>query len=477
MSKNLESWIHRISDQEIPIFKNTVNAVSEVTRDDETSASDLAQVVLQDASLTARILKIANSVIYNPSKVQINTISRAVFFVGFNTIRTLSLSLAIIDALLKSGPREHVQSIMAQSLHAAVQAKAFAEARNDESPEEVFIASLLYRLGEMAFWCVAGKEGEEILQVMKDENCDAETAQMKVLGFTFKELTVGLTRDWHLGDLLSSAVNKPLLKNSRIQNITLAQDMAKESANSWSSNESRIILAKIAQHLDISEEKTRELVHDNARKAVATAQQYGANIAATLIPTPGSDTELLEDDIGDISEFPEPDAILQLNILRDLSAMLNESPNISLIMETILEGIYRGVGMDRAVFAMLTQDKSLLRAKNALGNKAEQFARAFSFNVQVNQNIFQHALQKNESIWINSDTKKEYKNILPSSIIETLGTDNFYISPIVINGRPIGLFYADRKPSSRELDANSFESMKHFSQQACMAILHISGKR
>ena len=476
MSKNLETWVHRISEQEIPIFKNTVNAVSEVTKDEETSASDLAQVVLQDASLTARILKIANSVIYNPAKVPINTVSRAVFFVGFNTIRTISLSLAIIDALLKSGPREHVLSIMAQSLHAAVQAKAFAEERGDDSPEEVFIASLLYRLGEMAFWCVAGEEGDEILRVMKEEGCDAETAQVKVLGFTFKQLTVALTRNWHLGDLLSSAVNKPLLKNPRIQNITLAQEIAIESTNGWNTNESRVVLGKIAQHLGLPEEETRELAHDNARKAVATAQQYGASIAATLIPTPGEEPELIEDDLGNLSEYPEPDAMLQLNILRDLSAMLNESPNLGLIMETILEGVYRGVGMDRAIFAMLNPDKTMLRAKNALGNNAEKFSRAFSFNISITPNIFQHALNENESIWINDDNKKEYKNILPSSLLEILATENFYISPVVINGRPVGLFYADRKPSNRELDAESFESLKHFGQQACMAIMHISAK-
>ncbi|MGD8811844.1 MAG: HDOD domain-containing protein, partial [Thioalkalispiraceae bacterium] len=420
MSKNLEAWVHRISDQEIPIFKNTVNAVSEVTEDDETSASDLAHVVLQDASLTARILRIANSVVYNPAKVPINTISRAVFFVGFNTIRTISLSLAIIDALLKSGPREYVHGIMAQSLHAAEQARSFAEQRGDESPEEVFIASLLYRLGEMAFWCVAGKEGEELLQVMEEEDCDAETAQLKVLGFTFKQLTVGLTRDWHLGDLLNSAVNKPLLKNPRIQNITLAQEMAKEAMNGWNSNESRVVLAKISQHLNLSDEKTRELVHDNARKAVATAQQYGATSAAKLIPSPDDESQYIEEEQIDLSEFPEPDPMLQLNILRDLSAMLNENPNLSLIMETILEGIYRGIGMDRAVFAMLTPDKSLLRAKNALGNNAEQFARHFSFNIKVNPNIFQHALEKNQSIWVHHENINEYKKILPGSLIETL---------------------------------------------------------
>ena len=148
MSKSLEAWVHRISEQDIPIFKHTVTAIAEVTQDDDSSASELAKVILQDASLTARILKIANSIAYNPSGVPINTISRAVFFIGFNTVRTISLSLAIIDALLKNRTREHVLEIMARSLHAAVQSRSFSEQRGDDSPEEVFIATLLYNLGK-----------------------------------------------------------------------------------------------------------------------------------------------------------------------------------------------------------------------------------------------------------------------------------------------------------------------------------------
>ena len=476
MSKSLEAWVHRISEQDIPIFKHTVTAIAEVTQDDDSSASELAKVILQDASLTARILKIANSIAYNPSGVPINTISRAVFFIGFNTVRTISLSLAIIDALLKNRTREHVLEIMARSLHAAVQSRSFSEQRGDDSPEEVFIATLLYNLGEMAFWCVAGKEGDTILETMQQKDCDAETAQLEVLGFTFKELTIGLTQDWHLGDLLHSAVNKPKLKNPRIQNIILAQELAREAVKGWHTPETRVTLEKIATHLDISSESVKELTHENVKKAVATAQNFGAAIAASLIPTPGAKPEVMEDEFEDQMGYPEADPMLQLNILRDLSSMLNDKPDLNIIMETILEGIYRGVGMDRAVFAMLTPDKSLLRAKHVLGEDADKFSRVFTFNISVNPNVFSEALQKNQSIWVQGGNG-EHRSLLSDGLLSTLNCRDFYISPVVINGRPVGLFYADRQPSERELDAASFESLKHFAQQACMAIMHVSSQR
>lgn len=64
MENDLKNWMNRISEQEISVFKRKVNAVK-ATRDDDTSASVLAQVVLQDSAPTVRVLKIAQGETYS----------------------------------------------------------------------------------------------------------------------------------------------------------------------------------------------------------------------------------------------------------------------------------------------------------------------------------------------------------------------------------------------------------------------------
>jgi len=476
MTDNLDKWVRRLSEQEMPVFKHSVTAIGHVTQSDESSASELAQVVLQDAALTARILKLANSAVYNPGAQPVNTISRAVFFLGFSTVRTLSLSLAVIDALLKSSTQKYVLEVMAQSLHGAVQAQSFAEENGDDSPEEVFIATLLYNLGEMAFWCVAGKEGDEIIALMEDKNVGPEEAQKEVLGFTFKQLTVGLTKDWHLGDLLHSALNKPGLKNPRIQNIVLGQELAKNATQGWDDYHTTSTLKKVAQHLDIEPEDVEKITHENAHKAIDTARSFGANGTISYIPMPAGEEE--EDGLaeGD-SDYLEPDPMLQLNILRDLSGILDEKPSLSVILEIVSEGIYRGIGMDRCLFAMLTPDRSALRGKHALGDSADTFLRAFSFDMKARPTLFNIVLQKNMSLWVKDAPNSNYARALPAEVMGILACDDFFISPVHINQRSIGLFYADRKASGRALDGTSFQSFKHFVTQACMAITHISTGR
>ena len=220
MSENLDNWIERISENELPIFKYTVNAINDVVSKDATSTSDLSRIILRDANLTARVLRLANSATYNITGSTISTVSRAIVYLGFNLVRDVSMSLAIIDALLSGKAKEHALKLMAQSFHAAVQARDFAEQRGDTASEEIFIAALLRYVGEITFWCVAGEEGEQIIELMEQRGFSEEMAQQEVRGFTLDQITVGITTDWHLSDLLHRAIKQPKMKNPRIKNLS-----------------------------------------------------------------------------------------------------------------------------------------------------------------------------------------------------------------------------------------------------------------
>jgi HD-like signal output (HDOD) protein len=101
MSEEIEDWVKRIGERELPIFKYTATAIDQGVESEDTSTTELAQIILHDTSLTSRILRLANSVIYNPTNVPISTISRAILFIGFDMVRNISLSLAIIDSTVK----------------------------------------------------------------------------------------------------------------------------------------------------------------------------------------------------------------------------------------------------------------------------------------------------------------------------------------------------------------------------------------
>jgi len=472
MSENLEKWIERISENELPIFKYTVHAINEVVSKDASSTSDLSRIILRDANLTARVLRVANSVSYNVTGSKISTVSRAIVYIGFNLVRDISMSLAIIDALLSGETKEHALKLMAKSFHAAVQARDFAERRGDAAAEEIFIAALLRYVGEITFWCVAAEEGKQITELMEQRGFSDEMAQQEVLGFTLDQLTVGLTQDWHLSDLLHSAINQPNMDNSRIQDIVYGLKLSEAASKGWNTKETLAIADKIAKHINVKKGDVIGILRENAIKAAETAQLFGASSIIKYFPIKKGSVDEKEENLYD-ENCPEPDPLLQLNILRDLSGMLVEKPDFNLILEIILEGIYRGVGLDRAVFSMLTADKKEVKAKYALGKDNQEFITKFQFNVQ-SENVFSTVIKNAKPIWVKNSQEKNTEYFVSDDMRLILASRAFYISPLKMAGRVVGFIYADRQPSDRELDQESYESFKHFVQQANQALEYIT---
>lgn len=479
-SQKIDDWVKKISESDFPIFKSTVSAISNITLKDDASASELAGAILRDPSLTAKILKFANSSYYNPSKAQTNTISRAVVLMGFEVVRDLSLSMAVIESLLKGKTREIVADLMARSFHAATQARAIAQKNGETKLEEIFIATLMHDIGEMAFWCTAEAEiVEEFVEEMETSELASDEVEKKVLGFKFIDLTKSLLAKWNLNKELEEAINDAGSQKPHVQYIYLGRQVAEAVPSGWESNKAKKIYQKLAGKLGISIKDSKKMVRETAKTAAEVAKNYGASSVAELIPGFADIEEQIDEKSEvEIAQFPEPDPILQLKILRELSSLVKANPDLNLIIETLLEGIHRGVGMDRAFFALYIPLKSQVRAKYAVGVDAELLLNNFSISVgDITSNPFSEALfDKGTGMWLTSATAQNYSRNIMHKIDDMLGTNAFFISPVVVNGRPIGLFYADRKPSKRQLDTVSFESFDHFSCQASFTIELISNR-
>lgn len=479
-NKALEEWVHRIRDEEMPIFGHTVQSIVTVAEDDEAPAAELARVVLQDASMTTRVLKLANTIYYNPRGQSISTVSRAVVVLGFQTVHNMCLSIALVDSFVQGRARDRLIQQLARSIHAAVQARTLAIAADDRSPEEVFIATLLFHLGELAFWCFSGDVGEELDAVMSQPGYTPEAAQDEVLGFRLRQLTASLAHEWRITGLLSEFIADPKSAGARGQVIRRSHELATAAElHGWRAPETVQVIQQIAKTIGRSNEETRQLVHHNAREAARIAAVYGASAAARAIPVPAGrpGAEEGEEDAATTPAYPEPDGMLQLKILRELSMLLEKSSDFNLILELVLEGIYRGVGMDRTLFALSSPDRRSVRAKYGLGDPQRQLTSRFYFSRGERTNVFFDVLEQQRCIWVDTAQRPELQNLVGGGVTSVVGKRPFYVCPIVVNGRSIGLFYADRGLSGRSLDEESYESFKHFAKQAGMGLSMLASRR
>lgn len=475
--RNLAEWVEVLSEKGMPVFTKTVQEISGVAADRESSAAELSRVILQDAAMTARLLRVANSPIYSPVGRGISTVSRAVVLLGFNTVRSLCLSIAVIDSLETGAQKARMAEQMARSFHAAIQARSFAEKRRDPSPEEVFIATLLSGIGDLAFWSFNTEASLKLNEALKVPGCDRLKVQKQVLGFDLRELSLGLTRKWHLGELLENALEGKSAQDPRVSNVEFAEQIAVRAEKGWDTPEMKQLVGHVAEALYMPLQDVTDFVHKNAGAAAKAAQYFGVGDAAKLIPLPISERKaelaVSAERSSRAPKFLDPDPMLQLTILRELSGMLDSQHDINLLLEMVLEGVFRGIGMDRTLFAMLNPERNRLRARQALGWDKEDMREKFVFDISpLKANIFSHALDSRQPLWWGQDKDPRLKSLITQPVQALTEGVPFFINPIEVNGRSIGLFYADRKPSGRPLDEDSFTAFKHFCQQANLALAY-----
>lgn len=487
-ANKIANWVSLLNEKEMPVFAQTAKTLSGVAASRESSASELSSVILQDPSMTARILKAANSFFYNPSRREINTITRAVVLLGFESIRSLCMSIAMVESLGKGKQRDRMAQEMAHSFHAATQARTFAEKRKDKSPEEVFVATLLLNIGKIAFWCFADDDAERLEAAMSKPGVTAEQAEKSVLGFPLRELTRGLSKEWQLGGLLENTLAGKEGSDPRIRNILLGYEVAENAENGWQSAELKRTIERVADVLYLPVETATKMVEENARQAVKIADSYGARGIAPRIPQPVvtrnidieriSKTEAEDILVAGLDSFPEPDPMLQLRILRELAGAIEAGIDLTTLLDMTMEGIARAVGLDRVVFAMISPDRKILRARHSMGWDALELKQTFVFDIlPESANLFREILDEQESIWLNDDSPTAIKGLVTPKMHEICGNQPFFAMPTIVNGRPIGLFYADRRPSKRPLDAELYTQFKHFCQQAAIGISFMSRKK
>jgi len=480
--QGLSAWVQKLGESGMPVFAHTARDISHISDSRDSSAAELARVVLQDAAMTAKLLRVANSPAFNPMGKSISTVSRAVVVLGFQEVRAICLSIAVVESMLKGKQKEHVIEEMARSFHAAVQARSFAKKRKDKSPEEVFIASLLYHLGDMAFWAFAGESAEQLDSALRTRTGQApDSVQREVLGFVFRDLTLGLSKEWKLGELLEQSLQGKTDKNPRAGNVALGYEMAIAAEKGWKSPEVNQLVERIAENLYLPVEQVSKMIKANAEEAADTATFYGAVKASSLIPVPGNKSETAEgEDVPTeeaVQAFIEPDPMLQLQILRELSALMESKPDFNSVLEMVLEGMYRGIGMDRTLFALRSPDNRFLMGRYALGTDNEILRGKFQFETVAGKpNLFSRVVDTRQAIWLSESNRADLRALITEQVTEVTCGAEFYVTPIEVHNKVIGLFYADRQPSGRALDEEGFNSFRHFAQQGNLALAFLSGK-
>ena len=256
--KDLAGWLTLFSDSEMPILRQTTRRLDEARQHiDRVSARDITDIVLQDPLLAIRVLAYIQAFGSKHLRSDITNIASAVMMLGVEPFFRKFESPLTIEALLGRQPQAllGMLQVVLRTQRAARYAHDWAFARHDMNVEEVALAALLHDLAEVLLWCFAPDLALAIrARLQADRTLRSASIQEEVLGFPLADLQLALCHAWHLPGLLTTLMNDGNARLPRVQNVTLAVNLARHSVDGWTDAAIPDDLAAIQNLLNISRE-------------------------------------------------------------------------------------------------------------------------------------------------------------------------------------------------------------------------------
>lgn len=176
-------------------------------QDPEVSAAEIARAVELDPSMTANLLRLANSAYFGSPRA-VGSVQEAIFRLGTKRIFNLVIT-SLAAPLLRRPIRGYdmpPEDSLRHSVAVAVGTDALARELGLAAPPRAFAAGLLHDIGKLLFGTFLEVEIEPVLALAAGEHVSFDEAERQVLGMDHAELGAFLLESWHLPEELVEAV-------------------------------------------------------------------------------------------------------------------------------------------------------------------------------------------------------------------------------------------------------------------------------
>ncbi len=249
--------------------------LNEAVNNPLSSVNQIARIISEDAGLSARLLHIANSALYQ-YPARIDNIAVAATVIGTEQLRDLALATSVLT-IFKNIPADlvHMEHFWCHSIACGVAAKTMGAFHQEHALERFFLAGVLHDIGRLVIFQTCGEEARLILEKSRREGKHLFETEKEILGFDHAEVGGLLLERWkipnnlvemvschhdpnkaqrglhessliHLADILVHAMQ---LGNSGERFVPAIEDIAWK-CNEFSREDLRPIMAQVALQYD-----------------------------------------------------------------------------------------------------------------------------------------------------------------------------------------------------------------------------------
>lgn len=182
----------------LPPVPHVAAKMMELVGNEDTSVRDLQKVISADQALTARILKMANSVFYSFDQ-KISTLSHAIVILGFRAVQSMAIAASSRSLFVKKGAQFGLKEklLWEHSIGVAMGCRQVARTVGYEAEETAFIVGLLHDIGKAVLNQVIPKKYAKIVEQVYNDGRSFSEIETEMLGFDHSHIGALIAQKWN----------------------------------------------------------------------------------------------------------------------------------------------------------------------------------------------------------------------------------------------------------------------------------------
>ena len=486
---------------DFPALSATITAINKATVTEEGASTVLSDSILKDFALTNKLLKMVNTAHFGHFGGTISTISKAVVIIGFDGIRGAAITLMLFEHLQNKAQAAHLKDELVASYFSGILARQLASKAGVRNSEEAFICATFHNLGRLLTSFYFPEESREIENLIQQKDMKESQASFQVLGVSFEELGIGIAKTWNFPPRLIQSmrqvrddrVAKPANDEEKLRALSGfsagACDAMRESSDAGRAEKLNKLVGKFGEGLGINaqvlattiKESTAELARDAAvlnlkvkdSAFLAGAAKSGDKYAqADSLQSALSETTLEQGHNPDgAPEDPKRKSML-FDGIQDVTNTLMGEFKLNEILRKILSTMYSSMGFTRVLLYVRDTASNSLKSRFGFGADVEKIVNGkFAISLADHKDVFQAAVAKGADVFVDNINAESIRRHIPELYRKSIPARSFALFPIVVKGKPIGLFYGDSDvEGSIRFSTEELTMLKTLRNQAVLAI-------
>lgn len=461
---------------------SSVSKIIKIASDGDEAVSELTYFVLSDVALTQKILRLANTAVYRSrSGSAITTISRAIFALGFETVRLSALALILVEGISDKRQAQSVARELSLALRASVIARKTASIGPFKGDEDVAIAALFKNFGALLLASHDHGLYQAVRSLVESGELTLAQACSETLGCSFDALATSAMQKWQIPDSVFQAATRvaPRLSAPAVNRRDWQQQavafsieaakalplMAPDGAPAAAEKALQDLLDRFGPALSLDPAGLRGIFEAALKEAGAIESGFEFESLGDLSAQNDSeqDTGGLPDELllmGSSDPCGQPagrhpsgkplnSRELLLAGVQDATQMLALSnAKASELMLFILETLHTSMGFRFSAICIRDAQTGLYRARMSLGEGHLARQAGFQFTPvagSCSRDLFQLAMEKEADLTISDASSPKIRALIPAWHRELLpDAQSFIVLPLVVQKKAVGFFYADR---------------------------------